>query len=296
MMIQQLFETPGNVFLRVSNKAGPVEVHTNDNATTEVEVSAIGEAGSEALAHTRIEHVVTDSGHSVVVDVPGRTGLLRSWTRRGTAVRVMVRLPEGASIEIGTASGNLTAHGRFGPADVFTASGDLSLDRIDGDLRARSASGYVAIGSVSGRANIQTASGDVRCTTVDGGGEIKTASGDVRVDAAGGGLTVQTASGDVSTGDLAAGCLVKTASGDLRVGRLGGGRAQLETVTGDIDVAVARGALVAVDASTVSGSVSSEIDLDTEEPDPTDPDELPRLELQARTVSGNLRIERAALV
>jgi hypothetical protein len=53
---------------------------------------------------------------------------------------------------------------------------------------------------------------------------------------------------------------------------------------------------VAVDASTVSGSVSSEIDLAMEEPDPTDPEGLPRLELRARTVSGDLRIERAALV
>ncbi len=120
-MIQQQFDTPGSVFLRVSNKAGPVEVHTHDNETTEVEVSAIGEAGSEAEAHTTIEHVETDSGHRVVVEVPGRTGLLRSWTRRGTSILVIVRLPEAASIEIGTASGNLTALGRFGPADVFTA-------------------------------------------------------------------------------------------------------------------------------------------------------------------------------
>jgi DUF4097 and DUF4098 domain-containing protein YvlB len=293
-MTQQQFDTPGNVFLRVINQAGPVEVRAHEKETTEVEVSAIGEAGSEAVARTRIEHVETDSGHRVAVEVPGRSGLLPSWSRRGTTVLVKVRLPEGAPIEIVTASGNLTAEGRFGPADVFTASGELSLDRIDGDLRARSASGHVDIGSVSGRANIQTASGDVRCATIEGAAEIKTASGDVRMEAVGGGLTVQTASGDVAAGDLAAGCLVKTASGDLRVGRLSGGRAQLETVTGDIDVAVARGALVAVDASTVSGSVSSDIDLETEEP-ATEPHD-PRLELHARTVSGDLRIQRTALV
>jgi DUF4097 and DUF4098 domain-containing protein YvlB len=295
-MSQQQFETPGKVFLRVSNKAGPVEVYTHHHEATEVEVSATEEAGAEAVAQTRIEHAETAAGHRVDVEVPGRTGRLRSWTRKGTTVRVVARVPEGTAIDIGTAAGDLTARGRFGPADVSTASGAVSLDSIDGDVKARSASGDVAIGSVSGRADIQTASGDVRCATVEGRGEIKTASGDVQVEAAGGGLIVQTASGDVSTGDLAAGCQVKTASGDLRVGRLSGGRADLETVTGDIDVAVARGALVAVDASTVSGSVSSEIVLAMEEPDPTDPGELPRLGLRARTVSGDLRIERAALV
>jgi DUF4097 and DUF4098 domain-containing protein YvlB len=294
-MIRQQYETPGEVFVRVSNKAGPVEVHAHDSATTEVEVTAKGESGAEAVANTKIEHVETDAGHRVLVEVPARSGLLRPWVKKGTTVRVAVRLPEGASVQIETAAGEVSAEGRLGRAIVQTASGDVSIETTDGDLRVRTASGDIAVTAVSGEADIQTASGDVRGGTIEGGGAIKTASGDVRVEAVGGGLTVQTASGDVCTGDLAAGCLVKTASGDLRVGCLSGGRAELETVTGDIDVAVSRGALVAVDAVTVSGSLSSEIDLDAEAPDLSGEDDVARLELHARTVSGDLRIERAAL-
>jgi len=294
-MIRQQYETPGVVFLRVSNKAGPVDVHAHDGETTEVEVTVNGDAGAEAVAYTKIEHVETESGHRVLIEVPARSGVLRPWVKRGTTVRVAVRLPEGASVQIETAAGEVSAEGRLGHASVQTASGDVSVERTDGDLRVRTASGDIVVGSVSGSARIQTASGDVRGGTIEGGGEIKTASGDVRVEATGGGLMVQTASGDVSTGHLAAGCLVKTASGDLHVGRLTGGRAELETVTGDIDVAVARGAVVAVDAVTVSGSLSSEIDLDAEAPDLTGEDDIARLELHARTVSGDLRIERAAL-
>ncbi len=294
-MIRQQYETPGEVFLRVSNKAGPVEVHAYDGETTEVEVTAKGEAGADAVANTKIDHVGTDAGHRVLVEVPARSGLLRPWLKRGTSVRVAVRLPEGAAVQIETAGGEVTALGRLGQTSVLTASGDVSIERIDADLRVRTASGDVIVAAVSGEASIHTASGDVRGGTIEGDGEIKTASGDVRVEAAGGGLMVQTASGDVSTGHLAAGCLVKTASGDLRVGCLSGGRAELETVTGDIEVAVARGALVAVDAVTVSGSLSSEIDLEAEAPELPGEDDMACLDLHARTVSGDLKIERAAL-
>jgi hypothetical protein len=53
--------------------------------------------------------------------------------------------------------------------------------------------------------------------------------------------------------------------------------------------------VVAVDAVTVSGSLSSEIDLDAEAPEVSGEDDVAHLELHARTVSGDLRIERAAL-
>jgi DUF4097 and DUF4098 domain-containing protein YvlB len=294
-MIRQQYETPGEVFLRVSNKAGPVEVHAYQGQKTEIEVTAQGDAGVEAVANTKIDHVGTDGGHRVLVEVPARSGLLRPWPKRGTSVRVSVQVPEGAAVQVETAGGEVSVEGRLGQTGVQTASGDVSIERIDADLRVRTASGDVKVAAVSGEVSIHTASGDVRGGTIEGAGEIKTASGDVRVEAAGGGLLVQTASGDVSTGHLAAGCRVKTASGDLRVGCLSGGRAELETVTGDIKVAVARGALVAVDAVTVSGSLSSEIDLEAEAPDRSGDDDTACLDLHARTVSGDLRIERAAL-
>jgi DUF4097 and DUF4098 domain-containing protein YvlB len=295
-MINEQFDTPGEVDLRVDNKLGPVEVRTHDKPTTEVEVSASGDEGAEGLAKTTVKHSDTGGRHRIVVEVPGPKGLFRTWMRRESSVRVDVCVPQGASIEILTAAGDATARGRFGPARVATASGQVTVEGTDHDLRVRTASGDVVVGSVAGDASIQTASGHVHCTAISGEGEIKTASGNVRVETAGGALTVQTASGDVSTGDLAAGCRVNTASGDLTIERLQGGRARLETVTGDIDVAVSRGAVVAVDAVTVSGALSSDIDLDASEPDLPGEEDLPRLELQARTVSGDLRIERAAAV
>ncbi len=133
-------------------------------------------------------------------------------------------------------------------------------------------------------------------------------------------LSVRTASGRVSAGELDDGCELHTASGSQHVDRLAGGVAQLDTVSGDLLVAVARGALVDVDVQTTSGTLSSEIELDATEPPVTEPpvteppvtglESAPgpdcaggphwppsatsRIENPARTVSGDVRIQRAS--
>jgi DUF4097 and DUF4098 domain-containing protein YvlB len=291
-MTDQVFQTPGEVFLRVDNKAGPVQVGTHARPTTEVTVSALT-GDDEVAGQTRVDHTYADGRHRIVVEVPARGDLLRSWRRRNTEVLVAVRLPEGAAIEIKTASGDVTADGRFGAARVGTASGRVWVERAEGELGVHTASGEVVLGSAGGEVTIRTASGDVRCDALEGHGEIKTASGDATVHAATTGLTVVTASGDVSVGDLAGESMFKSASGDQRIGRLIAGRAQLDTVTGDLTVGIARGAVVAVDAETVSGTLDSEIDLDAERPLDPDGTDGPPVALRARTVSGDLRVRRA---
>ena len=277
----------------MQNKSGAVRVATHDQPITDVEVSAPGANGNDVVTETRIDHAHTDGRHRILVEVPGRGDLWRSWRRRGHEVLVTVRLPEGAAIEVETAAGDVVADGAYGTARLRSASGRVWVECVRGDLVAHNASGSVAIGSVGGEAAIRTASGDVRCEILDGPGDIKTASGDATVGAAHLGLRVFTASGDVSVGDLAGDGTFKTASGDQRIGRLLEGRADLDTVTGDLTIGVVRGALVAVEAQTVSGTLDSEIELDASAP-PDATDEGPYLALRARTVSGDLQIRRAA--
>jgi DUF4097 and DUF4098 domain-containing protein YvlB len=214
--------------------------------------------------------------------------------RDGPEASVVISAPEGAAIEISTSSGDIRAEGRFGPARIDTATGEIRLEHADGEVRVRSASGAVHLGSVTGEARITTASGRVDCRALEGSSHIKTASGDVSVNRAAERLTVRTASGAVTAGDLDGSCDVRTASGDQRIRRLITGRAQLDTVSGDIKVGVARGSLVSVDAQSVSGRLGSEIDLDPEEPAPGNQNDGRRVDLRVRTVSGDLHVERAA--
>ena len=317
-MSHQQFDTPGQVEVRIENKAGDVQLRTHSGTTTEVEVAGLGAHDDEGLEHVRVEHQELDGRHLVLVEVsspvpPSRAGV-RIYGRSGARVEVpglgtllgssfvgssdvvvSVRLPEGAAINVVTSSGEIKAKGRFGPARVETMSGAVSVEVVTGDLDARSASGNVEVKSVTGETKITTASGDVQCGRLEGDTVVKTASGDVAVEASLGHLSVQTASGDVTAGELTGGCRLQTASGDQHVERLVAGRARFDTVTGDLRVAIARSTAVAVDAETVSGDLVSEIELGNDEPAGSEWDGAGdrRVELWARTVSGDLLIQRA---
>lgn len=294
-MTCQIFDTPGPVWLRVQNKAGEVRLVSHAQSTTEVEISGADGAG-ELLAATRVEHQQSGGGHRVTVEVPLRTGLLRSLFSGDNDVLVAVRVPEGCSVEVETAAGNITAEGSFGGAQLHTASGDISAGTVQGDLDVHTATGDVSIGSVGGEVKLTTASGDVRCGSLARGGVVKTATGDVGIEAALGHLSVTTASGDIKVGELNDGCRLQSASGDQQVRRLVAGRSLLHTASGDLVIGIARGTAVAVEAETLSGDMSSEIELGAE--DPVGPGSGgaagARAELHARTVSGDVRIKRAA--
>jgi DUF4097 and DUF4098 domain-containing protein YvlB len=124
---------------------------------------------------------------------------------------------------------------------------------------------------------------------------VKTASGDVEVESVGERLTARTASGNISVGQLSDGCDLQTVSGDQRVRRLIAGRAEFNTVSGDLTISVARGTTVGIEAEALSGSLSSEIELSPDGPGSEQPEQQagPHAELRIRTVSGNARIRRA---
>ena len=294
------FETPGHVRLRVDNKSGEVRLRARPGSTTDVEVTGTGSSGQELEGGTRVEHQRDEGGsvHTVVVEVPSPQGFMRSLATWGASVTVRVNLPEGAEIQVSTAAGDIGAEGAYGEARLGTASGDISVDRVSGDLSASTASGEIKASLVEGKTELTTASGDVVCDLLHGPARIRTASGDVAVREAHAHLSTQTASGDVRVGELRDGCQLQTASGDQELERAVSGHAQLQTMSGDLVVGVPRGTDVAVDAETMTGNLSSEIELSTEPPG-NEPTGLAgagpgghRLELKARTVTGDLVIKR----
>ncbi len=169
---------------------------------------------------------------------------------RAGSLEATVELPEGSSCLVDSASSDVRCTGRLSALDVRTASGDVTAEKITGLAR------------------------------------IGTGSGDVRVgDAAE--LTVDTASGDISAGRVEGEIAVRTASGDVQIGAASGRRADIKATSGDISVAVTPGIAVYLDISSLSGTVSSELE-------PADPDGGADMTLHCRTISGDVRVSRAA--
>lgn len=297
--MQREFETPAPVTVRVRNKAGEVEIRTHQQPVTRVEVEALDPSGEELVGNTRIAQSGSGRDQQVTVEVSDDSsgGASGGFLRRviklagdGPRVRVAVACPEGSAVDVQTASASVEAKAVLGRAEVSTASGDVRLPQVDGEVRVRTASGDIEVASAGGDTRLETASGDVRAGQLRAAATAHSASGDVDIRLAEGHLRVQTASGDIRVGEASGDCEVKTMSGDLYVERLATGRAVAESVSGDVVIGVAKGTAVAVDAQSVTGDLSSEIQLDGE---PAAAGSGPSLDLRIRTVSGDAQLRRA---
>jgi DUF4097 and DUF4098 domain-containing protein YvlB len=264
-MRRETFETPGELTLAVKIPTGRIDIEAASGTTTEVELDIRGgEEAAELLEEARIEL----RGSEVVVEVEDRR-----WSRfwRRLDIRLRIRAPEGANLEVATASADLRGQGRFGWLEAEAASGDIDVDELAGDATAKSASGDVKLASVGGSATVNTASGDVRLGKVGGDVVVKTASGD---------LTLADAGSDVTA---------MTASGDQRVEAVTAGSVDLKSASGDIKVGIREGSNLWVDARAMSGDLSSELALGEEPP----ADAAPLVELRAASMSGDIDVVRA---
>ncbi len=169
---------------------------------------------------------------------------------RGLGLTVTAELPEGSSCLVHTTAGDIRCTGRLGALDVHTISGDVSAEEVSGLARVDTASGDIDLGSAA----------EVRA---------------------------ESASGDVSLGQASGTVTVRTASGDVRIAEASGLRADVKSASGDIRVAVAPGIGVYLDLSSLSGTVSSELE-------PAEDSGAASLTLNCRSISGDVRVVRAA--
>jgi DUF4097 and DUF4098 domain-containing protein YvlB len=252
-MPEHRFHTPEPVELDVRIPSGDIAVETVDGDESFVSVD-----GDEKLVELT---EVRQEGRRIIVELKGKKpfGITISFGdfSFGTGqITVRARVPHGSSPALSTASADMKLRGQLRSLDVKTASGDL-----------------VVTGEIEREATV------------------KTVSGDVRLDRVGGELRVQTVSGDVIAQTVGGSIVAKSVSGDFRVESAREGHVTAQSVSGDIELGVASGTNLDVDAGSVSGDLASEVPLGS---DPggniTDG---PTLVVRGKTVSGDFRVFRA---
>jgi hypothetical protein len=281
-MRSETFSTPGPVRLDLEMPAGEIEIATanTDETHVELEATSSNEQVQEMVAAARIESSRRGDVFHVTVEVRTRHGVWISFSggpdiRLGTPeMRLRISCPAGAELDVKTKSADLEAHGEYGDVDVKTASGDLSIE-------------------TARNTNVKTASGDVHFETVSGILDVKTVSGDVHVASVAGNANFQVVSGDVFVHDAGGSISGTSVSGDQRYEAVVNGRVELRAVSGDLGIGVRRGSRVFIDANTVSGSTSSEFELADAPAQAAPAADAPLVEVFAKTVSGDVRLERA---
>jgi DUF4097 and DUF4098 domain-containing protein YvlB len=286
MPMEQTFATPRRVLVFVHNEVGLTAITGHTEETSHVSLSADTPGGRELVDRSTVECRSHGGREVVVVRVPRVHGM-KFIRRNGVTVRVDV--PEGSDVRVISASAEVELNGSLGRTNVKTASGALTVDDVT-DLRAKTASGDIDVGTVGGALRMQSASGDLRCVRVDGPASVTTASGDVEVGSSGDQTEVKVTSGDVRLGDVSGDVTVAAVSGDVHVLSVAEGNTNIRSVSGKVEVGIARGATLRVDAESMSGTVRSEIPLD--DSPAAGSGGAPRISLTLRSVSGDLLITR----
>jgi Toastrack DUF4097 len=247
------FHTPDGVELDVNIPAGAIDVETVDGGESVV----VLEGDERLIEQTKVEL----HGRRLSVAYRGRKPLgimisIGDFSFGNGRLRVRVSVPHGAEASLTTASADMNLAGRLALLATKSASGDL------------------------------THRGEVESDAV-----VKTVSGDVRLERVGGSLRCQSVSGDVDVAWVGGEVETKTVSGDLRLGSVRAGEASFTSVSGDVEIGIAAGSFLDVDAGSVSGDLSSEVPLSSV----SDGDDGgPTVVLRGKTVSGDVKVFRAA--
>ena len=267
--MQKTFDIDGPAQIEVRLASGEIVVDPTLEGRIEVELTAHDDESQRLVDDARIEL----NDRHLIVDVPNKRGgfsFSLGFTRQG--ITCQIRCPQSSGLSARTKSADVLARGTLGGLNISTASGDVEANRIEGGV------------------NIKSASGDTRLQEVLGGVNVQTASGDIELEIVRGAANVNSASGDVTIGEAYDNVSANTVSGDQEHGAVMRGNVSAHSVSGDVTIGVRRGSKVYLDCNTVSGDTSSELELTTDAPD----GDGPLVEIRAKTVSGDIRITRAA--
>ena len=255
------FATPGSVSLHVRLPSGRVRVTTADEPRTVVELIAKGRRGMDAFEDLVIRADERAGGHVITIEQKNkfRWGPIQiSW---GGDFEVRITCPHGADLDLAGGSTDLEVDGELGDVKAKSVSGDLSLHDVTKSFQLKTTSGDISVGTIRAEGTIVTVSGDLEIRRV------------------------------------LAPLNARSISGGAKIGALEAGELQLQTVSGDARIGVARGTRVWIDAVSVSGDLESELGLADQAPDggSTEPEPTGAVvPLHVKTVSGDVNIVRAA--
>ena len=270
------YETPGPITVRVQLSSADVTIETADTTQTDVELIPLRDDDATRQAIQEIAVGMRDrpgGGQLVYVEEPKRPRFGISF--RGPKFAVRVRCPHSADFECSSGSSDVRAIGRLGDVSIKTASGDTIVDEVAGSLA------------------VNSASGDITVELVGGGATVNTASGDVSIGTAAGPLRANLVSGDLNVGRAHSDLVATSVSGDQELEAVSGGDVRVNSVSGDVRVGVVPGIRLWIDASSMSGSTTSELQVGDLPPGPADG---PVVQLRAKSVSGDIEIVRAVQV
>lgn len=255
------FSEPADVDVSVAAGSVTITAAPTSTVTVRAHSGTLGRADDERLDE---DLAVEFAAGRLEVHERSRRGL--RW--RSGDLQVEITVPARSRCTVRTAAADVSFRGEPGPVEVQTASGDIDANVTAGPAELVTISGLIRVDELTADSTLSTASGQIQVRHAAADLAARTVSGEIEIGAADGSLTARTANGRIAIASVAR------------------GRADLNTVSGDIEVAVAPGTGLYLDLSSLTGRVTSELE-------PSGEDGGADLRLHCRSLSGTIRVARA---
>jgi hypothetical protein len=157
-------------YATVPMSGAPLEVRPESNGGVQIirgsgstyNITACVGAGArnraDAQAAADAVRLVIDGNRVKVtgMDTASR-GSVRNWS-----VQLVVSAPDGASIDVETTNGPVSASGYSGTLAARASNGPISLEDVTGNVRARASNGPISVSGSRGEFDIETANGPIQ--------------------------------------------------------------------------------------------------------------------------------------
>lgn len=260
----------GKVYL--SNISGDIEITSWSQNQVRIEAVKVSQASSADKAKSNAAEVtieVAREGDTLRIETkyPERKGFFGRESMN-VSINYKLQVPDRASVEVRSISGDVTIASLGGPAKIRTTSGDVKINKATG-VDVNLTSGDLTVENIAGDAYLKTVSGDIEVTTVKGSLEAASVSGDIDFR-------------DVSEARTATG---KTVSGNITyIGTiLAGGNYEFESMSGDIEMTIPAGSGFDFEANTFSGVIDTDFSIEVS-------GKLSRKEIHGTVNKGGARI------
>lgn len=228
--INETMDAAADGTVEISNVAGSVEIE----GWSRKQVEITGELGSDVD-----ELIFERDGDEIYIKVK----IARDHGRRVTS-DLIIKLPEGSSLEINTVSAEIEVNNVKGELDLESVSGDIETETFAEDIDISSVSGNVVVvgGKKPMRSRLNSVSGDIEADGLAGEIEVETVSGDLEIVNG----VFQRAAAHSVNGDIV-----------FRAELLDDGRLDIETINGEVDVNFSGELSARFDIETFNGDIRS---------------------------------------
>ena len=228
--IEMIKDAQANSDVRIFNISGEIEVE----GWSRNQVEVTGDLGSDVK-----ELIFEVDGDDVLIEVKVDKG-----HDHNTSSDLVIRVPEGSSVDVGTVSADITVSGVQGRQQLQSVSGDIESGVFGEEFRANSVSGDIGIqgDGKEMRTKVESVSGDVDMENLNGVLEANSVSGDVTVaDSRFSEVNMQTVNGDL----------------EYFAELYGDSRMHMETVNGEIDINFDGDVSARFDIETFNGDINN---------------------------------------